>query len=100
MPRGAADRPVRRTAEEAALQAAMVRALEQGAAAVAAVRPDPVPAGAGTGVAATAPLRGIAPVAASRPARSFVLAKAKRKEKKDPPPPDPRGRGGRVDVRL
>ena len=94
------DRPISRTAEEVALQAAMVRALEQGAAAVTAGRADPVPAGAGTGVAATAPMRGISPVAASRPARSFVLPRAKRKDKKGPPPPDPRGRGGRVDVRL
>jgi hypothetical protein len=78
----------------------MVRALEQGAAAVAAVRPDPVPAAAGTGAAATAPLRGIQPVSASRPARLFVPARVKRKEKKDPPPADPGGRGGRVDVRL
>jgi hypothetical protein len=93
-------RGVRRTAEDAALQAARVRALEQGAAAVVAVRPDAVPATVRVQVEPAAPAVGVQAVERTRPARSFVLVKPKRKEKKDPPPPDPRGRGGRVDVRL
>ena len=95
MPRG-----VRRTSEEAALQAARVRALEQGAAAVVAVRPDAVPAAVRVQVQPAAPAVGVQAVERTRPARSFVLAKAKKKEKRDAPPPDPRGRGGRIDLSL
>lgn len=105
MPRGPADRPVRKSDEDLALQAAMGRALEQGAAAVAAGRtPDPDPAKFGTRVAEPAPSRGIGGVTRARGARSIVLSKPKRKEKKESPSgpavPDPRGRGRRIDVRL
>lgn len=105
MPRGPADRPIRGSEEEAALQAARSRALEQGAAPVAAgPTPGREPPRFGTGVAATAPVRRVHAVPRTRAARSFALAKVRKKGRGESeasvPVPDPRGRGGRIDLRL
>ena len=100
MPRGPAERPIRRADDEAALQAAMRRALEQGAAAAVAGRAAVAdPPAFGGQVAPPAPVQGASAVVRCRGARSIVLRRRVRKKDAAPPAADPRGRGGKLDVR-
>ena len=102
MPRGPADRPIRVGDDEAALQAGMRRALEQGAASVPGVGvPEPAPPSFGRQVAQPAPVRVSSGVVRAKGARSFSPVRP-RKRKEAPggdPVPDPRGRGRKVDLR-
>ena len=103
MPRGPADRPIRASDDDAALQAAMRQAAERGAApGIPVCAPDPDPPRIGGRVAETAPVRVITGVPRQRAARSFALAP--KKGKKEPPEkaalPDPRGRGSALDLRV
>jgi hypothetical protein len=103
--RGPADRPIRSSDEDAALQAAMRQAAERGAAPASAARaPDPDPPASGGRVAETAPVRAVTGVPRQRAARSFVLSKVQKKGKKDSPEreklSDPRGRGSVLDFRI
>jgi hypothetical protein len=102
VPRGPADRPLRKVDDEVALQAAMRRALEQAAAPgeVRFVVPDPPCFG--TGVTQTAPVRRGSGVVRSRGARAVARIPRARKKAASPPDPaaDPRGRGVRLDLSV
>ena len=104
MPRGPADRPIRSRDDEVALQAAMRRALEQGAA-PAESRPSGAEAPSfGASVAPAAAVRAAAPASRQRAVPPLPRVRPRKADRRESPTgeaaPDPRGRGGTVDLRL
>jgi hypothetical protein len=103
VPRGPADRPIRAADDDAALQAAMRRALEQAAAPMEARTPAPDPPVFGTRVAQTAPVRAAIGATRHKGAPAFSPVRPGKRARKESPGravvPDPRGRGRKVDLR-
>src|SRR5581483_3109961 len=101
MPRGPSDRPPRRAAGDAALEAAARQALERAAAPVPPPPArEPEPPAPPPRVGRAEPVRGATVQGRTRGARSFVLERKGRRKREEPPggppPPDPGGRGRRV----
>jgi len=102
VPRGPADRPIRVSDPEAALQAAMAQARERGAAVgVPARAPDADPPAFGGRIAEPAPVRAVRSVARHRGVRSVAPSRPRKPDRREHERvPDPGGRGSALDVRV